>query len=863
MPQTEAAKAEIQELMMVSKNIVSPQSNKPVIGIVQDSLLASRKITTRNVFLTKKEVMNILFRINKNELPMPSILKPEPLWTGKQIIESLFPSNFSFERKSGWHDPNDKDYIGDTDVIIKNGTYISGTLCKKSLGTSEGGLIHTIWLEYGPLETCNFISNLQYIVNLWVLHHGFTVGLGDTVTDKKVQIQVQEAINNATEKVDQLIALSKNNNINDSLLEQKLNQELNNAMANSGRCVQNGINKENNISQMVSGGSKGSIINIAQIMGCVGQQNVGGKRVSMGYEGRVTPHFEKNDISSAAKGFVRTSYFKGLAPHEFFYHAMGGREGIIDTAVKTSETGYIQRRLIKSMEDLRISFDRSVRNSVGDMVQLIYGEDGYDSTFLLTHNVGKTKVRSPIYIDRLIDNFHPSDNPVPLEYLDEKIVSLFKNECESVQILINDRRERLSMLSQENIDNIFLILGNQLRRAYIKQGEMVGTLSAQSIGEPTTQLALNSFHFSGISAKTMTLGVPRFKEIINDAKNIKSPSMTLPLLTKDREEVDKIACSLEYTLLKSIVSKFEIIPTIDTEYSKVYESFGTVNIPYEYMIRFTIDKKKLMDKRTSTYYASAAIMKEYYESLYITTSYENNPDIYLDARVYDADYNIDILKQLAIKLENTIVIHGNQSIDSTYITENNGDFIIETDGSCLEEILGRTDIDSTRTITNNSSEVLEVLGIEAARASLMNEIRQVIEYDGGYVNYRHFSMLVDTMTCKGQIMSITRHGINKTNTGPLMKCSFEETVDVLLDAAQFGELDKLQGVTETITMGKLSKIGTGNMKMIWNPSVSPLAEEVVEYYEDEFIPATPPCEEEWETSVMFTENDLEESYFPW
>ena len=413
MPQSEVTKAEIIELMMVPKNIVSPQSNKPVIGIVQDALLASRKMTTRNEFLNRAQVMQILGKIEVYDIPPPTIWKPIQLWTCKQVIQKIIPPGMFFSRKAGWHDKNDIYNAGDTDVIFRNGTYISGTLCKKSLGTSEGGLIHTIWLDYGPQAACDFISKIQYLANFWVLFNGFTVGFGDTVTTNEIETKVQTAIKDSVQKVDQLIAISKNSNVSERILEAKLNQELNNAMANSGKAVQNGISRYNNINAMVSGGSKGSIINIAQIMGCVGQQNVGGSRVAMGYTDRVLPHFGRNDKAADANGFVKTSYFKGLDPHEFFYHAMGGREGIIDTAIKTSETGYIQRRLIKSMEDLKISFDGSVRNSIGDIVQFKYGEDAYDATFLLTHDGEENKkIRSPIYIDRLVEAHEPSEEPV-------------------------------------------------------------------------------------------------------------------------------------------------------------------------------------------------------------------------------------------------------------------------------------------------------------------------------------------------------------------------------------------------------------------------------------------------------------------
>ena len=133
---------------------------------------------------------------------------------------------------------------------------------------------------------------------------------------------------------------------------------------------------------MVVAGSKGSFINISQMSACVGQQIVEGKRVPFGFKFRTLPHFTKDDYSPEARGFVENSYLRGLTPQEFFFHAMAGREGLIDTAVKTAETGYIQRRLVKALEDVMVAYDGTVRNSLGDIVQFIYGEDGMDGAFI-------------------------------------------------------------------------------------------------------------------------------------------------------------------------------------------------------------------------------------------------------------------------------------------------------------------------------------------------------------------------------------------------------------------------------------------------------------------------------------------------
>ena len=414
-------------------------------------------------------------------------------------------------------------------------------------------------------------------------------------------------------------------------------------------------------------------------------------------------------------------------------------------------------------------------------------------------------------------------------------------------------------VSEAIINSIAQEMKNQLQRSYIQNGEMVGTLAAQSIGEPTTQLALNSFHFSGISAKTMTLGVPRFKEIINVAKTIKSPSMTLYLKdNSSHDQIEEVACTIECCRLKTVVASYEIIETTDTDYSNIYNSLEMMqdNVPC-WMIRFLIDRQKMSNKQTNLLRLSTAIMKEYNETLYITTSDENGENIYIDVRMLN-EYNVITLKEFANKLIHTIIIHGNENISKTFITKEDDSWIIETDGSNLINLLGDERFDSSKLISNNPTEIYDILGIEAARASLMKEIKQVIEYDGGYVNYRHFSVLVDTMTYRGMIMSITRHGINRAETGPLMKCSFEETVDVLIDAAASGEKDHLKGVTETITVGKLSNLGTGHIGIRWNECHDDDIDS-----DDEIFRPMSPSEDQWTESFLDGEVKTEQSYFPW
>lgn len=373
------------------------------MGIVQDALLGARLFTERDNFLDKVEVMNLLMWLPSwdGTIPQPAILKPTPLWTGKQLFSLLLP-DISIRRKSGWHDTDSVVPLApaDTEVIIHRGQLLSGIVCKKTLGTSSGGVVHVAYMQHSPQTAQDFLTNTQFMMNQWLQHRGFSVGIGDLVLADSVRAAITSTLQVAKTSVDSLVRQLHNNQISaapghskHSAFELKVNQVLNAARDDAGKLVK--LHPYNGISLMSQAGSKGSSINISQMTACVGQQNVEGRRIGFGFQDRSMPHFQKYDRGPASGGFVDTSYYDGLSPISLFMHAMGGREGLVDTAVKTSSTGYIQRRLIKAMEDVIVCYDGTVRTSGGLVTQFLYGEDGMSGTCveqqMLEHLVFSTK----------------------------------------------------------------------------------------------------------------------------------------------------------------------------------------------------------------------------------------------------------------------------------------------------------------------------------------------------------------------------------------------------------------------------------------------------------------------------------------
>lgn len=344
MPQTYESLAELHTLTTVSKLLVSPQANKPVNALVQDSLWGMRKFTKRDTFLRREDVMDLsLYFKEPIVLPPPAILKPVPLWTGKQIVTMMLPEIDLI----GYHSTHPDDEsgvmsVGDTKVIIQDGVHLAGIISKKTIGATAGGLVHIIYNDHGAEAARDFLDNAAQVTNQWILQHGFSVGVGDTIISKDTTTEIEGIVDEQLAKAEKIlkeytsgVMIQQGNLSLEDTKEQQLQMVLAKARDSSGKLASQHLDPENNIKQMVEAGSKGSILNVCQISACVGQQIVEGKRLPLNFGGRSLPHFAKEDDSPNARGFVRNSFIRGLRPEEMFFHAMGGREGLIDTAVKT------------------------------------------------------------------------------------------------------------------------------------------------------------------------------------------------------------------------------------------------------------------------------------------------------------------------------------------------------------------------------------------------------------------------------------------------------------------------------------------------------------------------------------------------
>ena len=384
MPQSAIAETELRHLAAIPYQIISPAGNSPIIGIYQDSLLGSYRFTRSDINFTPRDAMNLLMMFNN--VDTKKLRENGNKITNFDILSQILPPVTMVYKTKLFED--NEEYKNSNNVLeIRNGKYVRGQMEKSVLGSSTKGIIHRICNDFNNMASANFIDDLQNIITEYMKSSSFSVGISDLIADKKTAREIVQVITTQKMEVQNIIdkvhlGIFENNTAqsNNTEFETQVNNTLNKATEQSGKIGRKSLSKDNRFLMIVNSGSKGSLINISQMISCLGQQNVDGKRIPYGFDSRTLPHYSKFDDSPNARGFIENSYISGLTAPELFFHAMGGRIGLIDTACKTSQTGYIQRRLIKGLEDLKVEYDMTVRNSKGKIVQFSYGDDGFDST---------------------------------------------------------------------------------------------------------------------------------------------------------------------------------------------------------------------------------------------------------------------------------------------------------------------------------------------------------------------------------------------------------------------------------------------------------------------------------------------------
>eukprot|EP00924_Labyrinthula_sp_SR-Ha-C_P010888 maker-scaffold_47-snap-gene-1.2-mRNA-1 protein AED:0.00 eAED:0.00 QI:0/0/0/1/1/1/3/0/1392 len=842
-PQTYEAKAEALELLSSSRNIISPRHGSPIISATQDFFTASYTLTqdAHTLFFTRADVLNVLsmitnkFKVDIELIEPPCIMKPVERWSGKQIFSLFLKDDLNINTEK---------------VVIREGKLMFGEIGKNMLGGKKEGVIYQLCetqIQGVYNDAVMFLNKWTRFCSRFLGDAGFTIGINDVTPsgplEKKKLAIIQAGYAACEERISQyqngtLITLPGCNEIES--LESEISGILSRVRDDAGKMCMQQLPAHNQPFIMAKCGSKGSPLNICQMVSCVGQQIVGGKRMPNGFRHRSLPHFEKHSKLPKAKGFVANSFFSGLTAPEFFFHTMGGREGLVDTAVKTAETGYMARRLMKALEDLVVMYDGTVRSADGAVVQFMYGEDGL-SSLKMEDGV------NPVDFRKLLHRFPSTgDLDLSIEESFNKIGNLLRESGEKYYELLNARIQKDLIAFSEN-DNLQSLSMNFIDRvvkkyiqAVVEPGEGVGALAGQSLGEPGTQMTLKTFHFAGVASMNVTLGVPRLKEIINASKSISTPIITVNLVNDEDERSARIIQSrLERTTLGEISSKCEVVVSFEGVFfmvklnkkairslhldvsPKSIKSAILASKPLQKKLGIKLDPELIKvgnDMVTITVFGPSIKERRDVESKWNGTQTWG-----VDARravtLQKTLFTCEKLKKHVLDVS----IAGIDSVDRAVVNKDDSErkFHLLVEGLGMLEVLGIPGVDGTKCRTNNIAEIEKVLGIEAARATIMNEVAYIFGRYGLDVDQRHLMLLADVMTYKGEVLGITRFGIAKLKESILHLASFEKTAEHLFDASTHGNKDEIRGVSECIIVGSHMPVGTGMPRIITEWSSSP------------------------------------------
>ncbi|KAK1175439.1 DNA-directed RNA polymerase I subunit RPA1 [Acipenser oxyrinchus oxyrinchus] len=756
-PQSELGRAEAYILASTDQQYLVPKDGKPLAGLIQDHMVSGTGMTIRGCFFTRDQYMELVYRgltdkRGKVKMLPPAIVKPYPLWTGKQVVSTLLinvipenqiPLNLMGKAKipgkawiKGWPRPvpgYNPDSMSESKVIIRDGELLCGVLDKAHYGSSVYGLVHCCYELYGGETSGKLLTCLARLFTAYLqLYRGFTMGVEDILVKPKANVKRQKIIAESTkcgskavraafnlpdtatviEARDKWQDAHLNKDQRDfNMVDLKFKEQVNQVSNDINKvCMPLGLHRrfpENNLQMMVQSGAKGSTVNTMQISCLLGQIELEGRRPPLMPSGKSLPCFQPYDISPRSGGFVSGRFLTGIKPPEFFFHCMAGREGLVDTAVKTSRSGYLQRCIIKHLEGLVVQYDLSVRDSDGSVVQFLYGEDGLDvpkTQFLQPSQFpfimeNYEVIKKSKHLDEVLAKMEPEvahkhfkaikkwkakrESPSPrngafLLYSEKKMALIkklnlpeglvsgrdpasqqlletwysmdeksqhkyikkasrcpdpclavhrpdvsFGSVSETFDAIVEkymanyDPRQSNSYGNEElSLDRLQTLLHLKWQRALCDPGEAVGLLAAQSIGEPSTQMTLNTFHFAGRGEMNVTLGIPRLREILMVASsNIKTPMISVPVLntTKALKRVKKLKKNLTKVCLSEVLHKVDVEESFRVEGRLT--KFRVYRLTFHFLPHELYEKEKCLTPEQILHYMESRFFKILLEAI--------------------------------------------------------------------------------------------------------------------------------------------------------------------------------------------------------------------------------------------------------
>ncbi|KAH6877351.1 hypothetical protein B0T10DRAFT_566373 [Thelonectria olida] len=641
-PQNEVARAEALQIADTDHQYLSGTAGKPLRGLIQDHISVSVALCSRDTFFSQGDYQQLVYNAlrpehghivgDRIELVPPAIIRPVRRWTGKQIITTIL-KNMQPRNSGGltmraetqikaeqWAEKSEEGL-----VLFHDGEFITGILDKSQIGPSSGGIIHAVHEIYGPAIAGKLLSSLGRLLTRYLNVRAFSCGMDDlrlTPEGEKARKKALVAANDVGLKIASGYVSLEDPSQDHPLLLQRLEevirddskQEGLDLLMNEGTkdittevqkaCMPSGLEKpfpKNQMQAMTTSGAKGSKVNASLISCNLGQQVLEGRRVPMMVSGKSLPCFRPFETHARAGGYIVNRFLTGIRPQEYYFHHMAGREGLIDTAVKTSRSGYLQRCVIKGMEGLTVAYDTTVRDADGSMIQFLYGEDGLDVTkqkyltdfsFILENvtseaaqlkydpsigeRLGANRDSMTKYMKKAIKHAKAQDPKTqdPLSSLFNPATTAFATSEKFYDVMTNYLKDNKDGLVRDKSDkkkqsltkvslnrkNAEMLFAMKYLRSLVDPGEAVGIVAGQSVGEPSTQMTLNTFHLAGHSAKNVTLGIPRLREILMTAsERISTPAMSLyPIDEMSSEDAEIFAKSISVLPLGFILDEVKV-----------------------------------------------------------------------------------------------------------------------------------------------------------------------------------------------------------------------------------------------------------------------------------------------------------------
>ncbi len=800
LPRSQETRVETALIMGVKRHIISPRYGGPIIGPKQDYITGAYLLTRDDTYLSKDEAMRVLLYAGKEDLPPPDKeVNGEKYWSGKKIFSSLIPKSIFYEReiKSRLCGKKGKK----CKLKIWDGEILEGIVDKNTIGAEKPkNLVQKIIESWGYDAGKKFLNAMSSAIIRYLTDRGFSLTLWDIRISEDVRKKIDKIIEDYLVKAMELVKQYKEGKLEpiagktvEETFEDKIVSILDEARNKAGDALLEYMNPESQFLAMTLTGARGDETNIQQVIAAIGQPVVRGKRLKRGYDRRVLPHFKVGDMGPLAGGFVRNSFSSGMSPIEYFFHNTGGRDSLVDTAVRTADSGYFYRRLVNALQDSRIEYDGTARMMNGYIVQFKYGGDGVHPGKSFHGKVGDYETYFYEIISRR-PNKSKDQKKWPKYY--DKGIKLLEDMASyaiamDVKDLLKEMMKKGYVLTEDEMTEFLKKILDKYLRAQTDPGEAVGTVAAQSISEPATQLTLRTFHWAGVAAFSITTGLPRIKEIFDAVEKPSTPLITV-YLTDD--------CKFDLKKAREIYEKIKAITIFDI----IKKDAGITFQPQYGRLKIVLDRNRLGARKVSP----EDVLSELEKLSKARLEREGKLTIY----VYPTDEAVtlaDLYKKIKEK-----VFKGIRGYEHTQIRKSElGEYYIVISSPEIYPLLFIDGVDISRLETNNIHAFAKIFGIEAARRLIVKEAKDVLDQYGLDVDMRHMLYVADVMTLRGVIDSIGRYGISGRKTSLLARAAFEETGKHLFVAAAAGMIDPLGGATENVIVGGIPPIGTGAVKL--------------------------------------------------